>query len=58
LSVGEAKRCHSFPDVMTFQGDYSEQWARIGNSVPPLFMRAIARHIRATILQSTASQSG
>lgn len=27
-----------------------EAWARIGNSVPPLFMRAIAKHIRNEIL--------
>ena len=31
-------------------GAPSQRWARIGNSVPPLFMRAIARHIRQTVL--------
>jgi DNA (cytosine-5)-methyltransferase 1 len=35
---------------MQFMGKYSEQWARIGNSVPPLFMRAIAQHLRERIL--------
>lgn len=30
---------------------FENVWARIGNSVPPLFMRSIARHIRAEILE-------
>jgi DNA (cytosine-5)-methyltransferase 1 len=50
LSIGEAKRIGSFPDVFQTVGDYSTQWMRIGNSVPPLLMRSIARHIRAEIL--------
>lgn len=50
MSVGEAKRVASFPDDFKFIGDYSTQWMRIGNSVPPLFMRSIARHIRSAIL--------
>lgn len=52
MSVGEAKRVASFPDDFKFIGDYSTQWMRIGNSVPPLFMRSIARHIRSEILGS------
>jgi DNA (cytosine-5)-methyltransferase 1 len=27
-------------------GSYRQQWAIIGNSVPPLFMKAIAEHVR------------
>lgn len=50
LSIGEAKRLASFPDCVQMRGEYKDQWARIGNSVPPLMMRAIARHIRAEIL--------
>ena len=38
----------SFPPSFRWDKD---AWARIGNSVPPLFMRAIARHIRAEILR-------
>lgn len=51
LSVGEAKRICAFPEQFQFIGKYSQQWERIGNSVPPLFMRAIARHIRTNILE-------
>lgn len=50
MSIGEAKRVTSFPDGFKFIGNYSTQWMRIGNSVPPLFMRSIARHIRSAIL--------
>lgn len=52
ISIGEAKRLGSFPDEFEFIGSYEEQWARIGNSVPPLFMRAIAKHIRTNILDN------
>lgn len=50
LSVGEGKRISSFPDAFQFIGKYKDKWARIGNSVPPLFMRSIALHIKNNIL--------
>ena len=50
LSIGEAKRIASYPDEWITKGDYSAQWACIGNSVPPLFMRAIAGHVRREML--------
>lgn len=40
----------SFPFEYRFAGGYANQWERIGNSVPPLFMEAVARHIRQEIL--------
>lgn len=49
LSIAELKRCSSFPDEFRFLGDYKMRLARIGNSVPPLFMRAIAAHLSAAI---------
>lgn len=53
LSVGEASRLGAFPDEYIFLGEYKTAWERIGNSVPPLFMEAIARHIRINILCQT-----
>ncbi len=50
LDIGELQRIASFPDQYTFVGDWMTAVNRIGNSVPPLFMRAIAEHIRAHIL--------
>ncbi len=38
VSIPEAKRLGSFPDEFTLTGPYAQQWARIGNSVPPLLM--------------------
>jgi DNA (cytosine-5)-methyltransferase 1 len=56
LTIDEAKIIGSYPDDFRLIGSYSEQWARIGNSVPPLFMRAIARHIRRAILVGAMSR--
>lgn len=50
LSIGELKRISSFPDIYAFAGTYEDSVNRMGNSVPPLFMRAIAQHIRHEIL--------
>lgn len=50
LNIAEAKRLCSFPDDFILRGTFQEQWARLGNSVPPLFMKAIAEHVRDTIL--------
>lgn len=51
LNIGELQRIASFPDQYEFHGDWLTAVNRIGNSVPPLFMRAIAEHICANILQ-------
>lgn len=50
VTEAEIKRIGSFPDNYQFIGGYKKSVERIGNSVPPLFMRAIARHIREYIL--------
>lgn len=54
VTIPELRRIGSYPDQFQFCGAYREQWARIGNSVPPLFMRAIAQHIRDEILSRAA----
>lgn len=48
LSVGELRRIGSFPDAFRFTNRKSAV-ERIGNSVPPLLMRSIARHVRTLI---------
>lgn len=50
LTIPEIKRLASFPDDYQMLGTFKEKWARIGNSVPPLFMRSIASHIRRELL--------
>ncbi|MCI0526310.1 MAG: DNA cytosine methyltransferase, partial [Nitrospira sp.] len=50
IGIGEAKRIGSFPDDYQFVGGYKDIIPRIGNSVPPLMIKSIARHIRQEIL--------
>ena len=45
FSLPEFKRFGSFPDEFAFAGEFEEGIRQIGNCVPPLFMRAIARHV-------------
>jgi site-specific DNA-cytosine methylase len=46
LMISEIKALASFPEQFQIQGTYTEKWARVGNSVPPLLMRAIAQKVR------------
>ncbi|MEZ5951205.1 MAG: DNA cytosine methyltransferase [Planctomycetaceae bacterium] len=57
LSIGEAKRIQTFPDDFILLGKYTDQFARIGNSVPPLFMKQIAEHIHGQILENSKNRS-
>tara|TARA_B100000809_G_scaffold100422_1_gene98942 strand:+ start:2373 stop:3428 length:1056 start_codon:yes stop_codon:yes gene_type:complete len=55
LTIAEVKRISSFPDDFILSGTFKEQWARIGNSVPPRFMQAIAEHIKTEVLDVVAA---
>jgi DNA (cytosine-5)-methyltransferase 1 len=50
LSGRELARLASFPDSFRFVGSYRDVVTRIGNCVCPLFMKAIATHIKTTII--------
>ena len=50
MTTAEYKRCASFPDSFQFT-DWKAAVNRIGNSVPPNLMKAIAEHIKINILQ-------
>lgn len=50
FTLAEFKRFSSFPEAFQFVGGWGPSVERIGNSVPPLFMRAIAGHLRERIL--------
>lgn len=52
LTVEECSRLASYPDTWLWG---PRAYQRIGNSVPPNFMRAIAEHIRDTILGGAAT---
>lgn len=49
-TIGELKRLFSFPDDFQLIGKYNQQAERLGRSVPPLMMKAVAVHIKDNIL--------
>ena len=50
FTIAELRRICAFPDDFILTGSYAQQWERLGNSVPPLMMKAIAEPIRDRVL--------
>jgi len=57
LTIMEMKRITSFPDDFQFYGNRKAIVSRIGNSVPPNLMKAIAEHIKVNILEKANERS-
>lgn len=50
LTVREAARLQTFPDSLCFAGTKREQFAQVGNAVPPLLAAALGDHFRTAVL--------
>ena len=51
FSIQELKRICAFPEDFVLEGSYAQQWKCLGNSVPPLMMKAIASSVLEGILK-------
>jgi len=45
LSIREAARLQTFPDSFVFCGTKDSQYQQIGNAVPPILAKALAKHL-------------
>jgi len=49
FTVREAARLQSFPDHFVFTGTQAQQFAQVGNAVPPLLARAVGVNIKSLL---------
>lgn len=55
-SIEEAQVLQSFPTEFSLSGSFSDQWKRIGNSVPPIMMGHVAATIKENILDEITDE--
>jgi len=58
ITVREGARLHSFPDWFEFHSTKWHGFRQVGNSVPPLLARAVARSVYYALNKTTDSNPG
>jgi len=58
LSIAELRRVCGFPDDYVLTGTYAQQWARLGNAVPPPMTAAVASVLRDAVLLPARNDDG
>jgi DNA (cytosine-5)-methyltransferase 1 len=56
ISVREAARIQSFPDKFEFLGNITQQYAQVGNAVPPALAEAIGHEIQKALKKWNTKQ--
>lgn len=49
ISIREAARLQTFPDSFVFCGSKDKQYQQVGNAVPPIMAKSIAKQLAATL---------
>ena len=52
ISIREAARLQTFPDSFVFYGTKDKQYQQVGNAVPPIMAKAIAKELAAQLQKS------
>lgn len=56
ISIREAARLQTFPDSFVFCGSKDQQYQQVGNAVPPIMAKAIAKKLAKLLNQGTETK--